>query len=169
MTVYKRISSAFSVGTPTVVSRQGFCLQTAHLESGVLARFARNSTILPNYWGREERQPHLIQPHYMLYKFSGIYIYKRRMISGNTHDSLGKSAELLMIGRRNTREHSLLVGGSVLGSNDPNTIPDPTRIRCSRFRIVSYASARTPLCLDLATIYVSSDSVTFRLRSLVTS
>ena len=39
-------------------------------------------------------------------KMSEIYIYKRRMISGNTHDSLGKSAELLMIGRRNAREHS---------------------------------------------------------------
>ena len=47
----------------------------------------------------------------------------------------------------------------LLGSNDPNTIPGPTRIRCSRFRIVSYVSARTPLCLDLATFYVSSDSV----------
>ena len=47
----------------------------------------------------------------------------------------------------------------VLGSNDPNTIPGPARIRCSRFRIVSYVSAQTPLCLDLATFYVSSDSV----------
>ena len=47
----------------------------------------------------------------------------------------------------------------LLGSLDPNTIPGPARIRCSRFRIVSYVSARTPLCLDLATFYVSSDSV----------
>ena len=58
---------------------------------------------------------------------------------------------------------------NLLGSNDPNTIPDPTRIRCSRFRIVLYVSARTPFCLDLATIYVSSGLRTFRLCSLVTS
>ena len=37
----------------------------------------------------------------------------------------------------------------LLGSNDPNTIPDPTRIRCSRSRIVFYVSARTPLCFGL--------------------
>ena len=44
---------------------------------------------------------------------------------------------------------------TVLGSNDPNTIPDLTRIRCSCFSIVPYGSARTPLCLDLDTFYVS--------------
>ena len=74
--------------------------------------------------------------------------------------------------RANTRSRTVLNSVEsriMLGSNDPNTIPDPTRIRCSCSRIVFYVSARTPLCLDLATIYVSSDSVTFRLRSLVTS
>jgi len=42
-----------------IASGQGFCLQTAHLESGALTLFVRNSAILPNYWGREERKPHL--------------------------------------------------------------------------------------------------------------
>ena len=48
-----------TVRTPTIAS------VTAHLESGVLALFIRNSTILPNYWGREETQPDLLQPHHM--------------------------------------------------------------------------------------------------------
>ena len=38
----------------------------------------------------------------------------------------------------------------MLGSNDPNTIPDPTRIRCSRVCIVSYVSARTPFLFGLS-------------------
>ena len=37
----------------------------------------------------------------------------------------------------------------VLGSNDPNTILDPTRIRWSRFCIVPYVSARTPFVFGL--------------------
>ena len=45
---------------------------------------------------------------------------------------------------------TLLLIGSMLGSNDPNTIPDPTRIRCSRSRTVFYVSARTPLCFGLS-------------------
>ena len=43
----------------------------------------------------------------------------------------------------------------MLGSTDPNTIPDPTRIQCSRSRIVSYVSAWTPLLFGLSYIYVS--------------
>ena len=38
----------------------------------------------------------------------------------------------------------------LLGSNDPNTIPDPTRIRCSRLCMVLYISVRTPLCFGLS-------------------
>ena len=57
----------------------------------------------------------------------------------------------------------------MLGSNNPNTVPDLTRIQCSRSCIVFYVSARTPLCLDLDTFYVSSGLRTFQLRSLVTS
>ena len=38
----------------------------------------------------------------------------------------------------------------MLGSNDPNTIPDPNRIRCSRSRIMFYVSTRTPLCFGLS-------------------
>ena len=37
----------------------------------------------------------------------------------------------------------------MLGSNDPNTIPDPTRIQWSRFCIVPYVSARTPFVFGL--------------------
>ena len=37
----------------------------------------------------------------------------------------------------------------LLGSNDPNTIPDPTRIRCSCFRIVLYVSAWTSFLFGL--------------------
>ena len=37
----------------------------------------------------------------------------------------------------------------VLGSNNPNTIPDPTRIRCSRFCMLRYVSTRTPFCVRL--------------------
>ena len=57
----------------------------------------------------------------------------------------------------------------MLGSNDPNTILDPTRIRCSRSRIASYVSARTPLLFGLSYILCFFGLRTFRLRSLVTS
>ena len=47
----------------------------------------------------------------------------------------------------------------LLGSNDPNTIPDPTRSRCSRSRMCSMFPLGLRCVLDLATFYVSSDSV----------
>ena len=50
-------------------------------------------------------------------------------------------------------------GYILLGSNDPNTIPDPTRIRCSRSRMCSMFPLGLRCVLDLATFYVSSDSV----------
>ena len=78
--------------------------------------------------------------------------YSRQLI---TEATLNKSHGTLNPGKSNMRYFN----ERLLGSNDPNTIPDPTRIRCSRFRIVLYVSARTPFCLDLATFYVSSDSV----------
>lgn len=53
-----------TVRTSTVVSWQGFCLQTAHPKSGASALFVRNPVILPNHWEREERQPYhmLVSP-----------------------------------------------------------------------------------------------------------
>ena len=44
----------------------------------------------------------------------------------------------------------------VLGSNDPNTIPDLAQIRYSRFCMLHYVSARTPFLFGLRYIYVSS-------------
>ena len=38
----------------------------------------------------------------------------------------------------------------LLGSNNPNTIPDPTWIRCSRFCIVLYVSTWTPFLFGLS-------------------
>ena len=38
----------------------------------------------------------------------------------------------------------------MLGSLDPNTVPDPTQIRCSHSRIVFYVSAQTLLCFGLS-------------------
>ena len=57
----------------------------------------------------------------------------------------------------------------VLGSNDPNTIPDPTQIRCSRSRMVSYVSARTPFLFGLSYVYVSFGLRDSPVTSLVTS
>ena len=58
----------------------------------------------------------------------------------------------------------------LLGSNDPNTIPDPTRIRYSRFCILLYVSARTPFLFGLSYVYVSfglrDSPVTFSRDSL---
>ena len=42
----------------------------------------------------------------------------------------------------------------VLGSNDPNTIPDPTWIRCSCSCMLHYVSARTPFLFGLSYVYV---------------
>ena len=56
----------------------------------------------------------------------------------------------------------------MLGSNDPNTISDPTRIRCSRSRIVFYVSARTPVCCGLSYVYVPFGLCDSPVTSLVT-
>ena len=56
---------------------------------------------------------------------------------------------------------------TLLGSNDPNTIPDPTRIRCSCFCMLCYVSARTPFLFGLSYVYVSFGLRTFQLHSLV--
>ena len=56
----------------------------------------------------------------------------------------------------------------VLGSNNPNTIPDPTQVRCSCSHIIFYVSIRTLLCFGLSYIYVSSGLRDFPVTSLVT-
>ena len=58
---------------------------------------------------------------------------------------------------------------TLLGSNDPNTTPDPTWIWYSRSRIVFYVSARTPLCFGLRYNLCSLWTPYFPVMSLVTS
>ena len=47
----------------------------------------------------------------------------------------------------------------LLGSNDLNTILDPTWVRYSRSCIVFYISVQTPFCLDLAMFMFPLDSM----------
>ena len=54
--------------------------------------------------------------------------------------------------------------GFMLGSNNPNTIPDLTQIRCSRFRIVHYVSARTPFLFGLRYVLCFFGLRNFQLR-----
>ena len=56
----------------------------------------------------------------------------------------------------------------LLGSNDPNTILDLTRVRCSRSCIISYVSIRTPFLFGLSYVYVSFRLCDFPVTSLVT-
>ena len=60
-------------------------------------------------------------------------------------------------------------GFLLLGSNDPNTIPDPIRIRCSRFWMLHYVSTQTPFLFGLRYVLCFFGLCTFRLRSLVIS
>ena len=53
---------------------------------------------------------------------------------------------------------------TLLGSNNPNTIPDPTQIRCSRFHVMFSVSIRTPLVFGLSYVYVSFRLHTFQLH-----
>ena len=67
------------------------------------------------------------------------------------HQGKPSSGHLRMVVLQDHPHHHHL-----LGSNDPNTIPDPTRIRYSCFCMVLYVSVWTPLLFRLSYVYVSS-------------
>ena len=80
----------------------------------------------------------------------------------------------LMLGRAKSKkakqqqEQAAANTYQLLGSDDPNTILDLTRVWCSRSHIISYVSVRTPFLFGLSYIYVSFRLCDFPVTSLVT-